>query len=320
MSDQINYNNKKCNSPGDIIKQHLLSKVVATTSLASTVLLDVINNYELLDPNVVYWQKATNSRIQGRETLQRISQQVWDKDFQTSDLNVQITMGRISTISPTSTLVQWNVTWVPPTALWWEGIGKILVTVPNCNMELCYLTYNHLAQRESTFSWNAVLRLLQDVIKRRKFKIPLACIEGSTEVQFSDNSNRSSKDDQQQFKVVRLTEDLVYAEDLRRRVLRNRKCAQDLRIFLETARCMIDDREDWYDTVAMSLPWQSVPGSGPLDVEPVEEGPMAAFVFVGVTLASIVLFASVLGPELIGQSLFGPTNYIVPPADLMSIY
>lgn len=141
----------------------------------------------------------------------------------------------------------------------------------------------------------------------------MACIEGNSELQFFVTSAR---DDDQYPKLVRISEDLSYAEELRRGVLRNRKCAQDLRLFLEAGRRLVDDPSEWDDTVAISLPWQSVPGSNPLDVDAVEEGPMAAVVFIRVAALSVLAFATVMSPELIGQPLFGPPNYIVRPEDL----
>ena len=76
----------------------------------------------------------------------------------------------------------------------------------------------------------------------------------------------------------------------------------------------MDRPEEWDDIVAVSLPWQSVAGSNQLDVDPVEEGPMAAVVFIGLASLSVVLFAAVMAPELIGQPLFGP------PEELNSLY
>ena len=77
---------------------------------------------------------------------------------------------------------------------------------------------------------------------------------------------------------------------------------------------------DWDDMVAVALPWQSVAGSNPLDVDPVEEGPMAAVVFIAFAILSVAVFAALAAPELIGQPLFGPPNYIVRPEDLNSLY
>jgi hypothetical protein len=244
----------------------------------------------------------------------------YTSEFQ-SELGVKSCIGRISATSEyLLVLVKWNVTWVPPSALWLEGVGKLFGPK---NLKIKYTSYNHLSGTPTAFSWKAVGKLFVDAITTGVLRVPLACIEGTTELQFSraklnitdeiDNNNEGPD-------VVRISEELAYAQDLKRGALQNRKCAQDLRLFLETGRRMCNNPQEWDDKVARSLPWESVPGSNVMDVDPVEEGPVAAVLFIGFAALCILLFASVMGPELIGQSLFGPPSYIVRPEDLNSIY
>ena len=286
----------------DTIQKHTGTASAEISPLASTVMLVP---EEIWADTIVYEQKSLRFRVEG---IRKVKQAIhhWDKDFQ-SEIGVKASIGNVSVISQNSALVKWNVTWVPPTSLWLEGLGKVL---DRNNIECIYVTYNHLAQKESTFSWNAVLKLLGDAIARKTLRIPLACIEGNTELTFTESIN--SKGEHQ---LVRISEDLSYAEDLRRGVLRNRKCAEDLRLFLETGRRLVNDSIEWDDTVATSFSWQSVPGSNPLDVDAVEEGPVAAVVFIGIAALSVLVFASVVAPEMVGQSLFVHPNYIVKPGD-----
>ena len=295
--------------PSEIVSRHLKANSAHRLAypLANAALL--VPDADIAEDVVFQLKPIAATRVEGSDNLNRISQ-FWDVDFQ-SDIGVNASIGRVSAISQDTVLVQWNVTWVPPTALWLEGIGKLLGLN---TAEILYITYNHLAQKESTLSWNAVFKLFGDAFAKRELRVPLACIEGTTELVFSTPSNSG------QPKLIRVSEDLSYAIDLKRGVLRNRKCAQDLRLFLETGRRLLDDAGEWDDIVAISLPWGSVPGSNPLDVDPVEEGPMAAIVFIGIAAFAVIAFASVMGPELIGQSLFGPPNYIVRPEDLGSFY
>jgi hypothetical protein len=260
---------------------------------------------ELISSDVIFSQIAVKEKLEGAEKFCLLNRR-WDVDFQ-SDFGVKASIVRVSSPSQNLVRVSWNVTWVPPTALWLDGIGQVLKPT----VETVYVSYNHLARQPSTFSWNAVFKLFQNVVINRKLSVPLACIEGSTELLFSDEPNQ---------KVLRIKEELSYAEDLRRGVLQNRKCSQDLRLFLEVGRRLVDDPEEWDTKVARALPWESVAGSNPLDVDPVEEGPMAAMVFIGLAACSVILFASLAAPELIGQNLFGPPNYIVRPEDLNSLY
>ncbi|CAB9515596.1 expressed unknown protein [Seminavis robusta] len=269
--------------------------------LASTVLVVPDEN---LARDVVFVEKAVNQRIEGLEDLQRISR-YWDRDFESSQSGVAAAIRRASALSSDVAVVCWNVTWVPPTTEWLANLGKLLEP----RVETKFVAYNHLAGQPSTFSWRAVFKLFEDVVNKGVLCVPLACIEGTTTLQYSKNS-----------KVIRITEDLAYAEDLRRGALQNRKCAQDLRLFLEAGRRLQDRPSDWDDSVATSLPWSTVAGSNPLDVDPVEEGPSVAIAFVGIVFLSLLVFASAIAPQLIGQSLFGPPNYIVSPEELKSIY
>jgi hypothetical protein len=255
--------------------------------------------------------------VKGLENLLENCQR-WDRDFQ-SDLGVKGALNRISTTSENTVIVIWNVTWVPPSALWLEEVGKALQT---SNVQTIYASYNHLSGQPSTFSWYAVGKLFTDVINKKELRVPLACIEGATELQFSKWKNSTTKGTkaQERWILTRLSEDLAYARDLRSGGLQNRKCAQDLRVFLETGRRMSETQIDWDTKIALRLPWQSVPGSNPLDVDPVEEGPTAGLYFIGFATVIVLLFANMVAPELIGQSLFGPPNYITRPEDLYMLY
>jgi hypothetical protein len=56
-------------------------------------------------------------RIQGLASIQEACSR-WDTYFETDREDVTFHLQRVSLISPTTVIVQWNVTWVPPTAQW----------------------------------------------------------------------------------------------------------------------------------------------------------------------------------------------------------
>ena len=88
-----------------------------------------------------------------------------------------------------------------------------------------------------------------------------------------------------------------YADLCRRGQLRNRRCAQDLRLFLEVCRRPPSrDAIDWADAVDDALPWRGVPGSAALDVDDNEDdiGPVVAFVGLA-AVATVALTAALLG-------------------------
>jgi hypothetical protein len=257
---------------------------------------------------ISYLQKTTNTRLVGLRELQ-LACASWEESFQ-SNLGVESAIDKISTVSPQTQLVRWNVTWVPPTSAWLEVLGNAWPGV-----EVAPTSYNHLSGKVSTFSWNAVFCTFTDAFVTGKLRIPLACIQGTSELTLGATTTDKKL-------VVSISEDLDYAQDLQRGVLLNRRCAADLRVFLETGRRMKanNQNEDWDDTVAKALPWSSVPGSNSLDVDAIEEGDGPVIVFLGIVALVLLGFANIIGPQLIGQSLFGPPNYVVRPEDLNSIY
>jgi hypothetical protein len=289
--------------------------------LTNTVLCLPPDTY--VSESVTFVQKATNTRLEGLTALKAACQQ-WEEEFfptptttDTTDDAHRFHLKRISMISPTTMIVQWNVTWVPPTAMWLESLAKVNRWTP------VYCSYVHLYDQVSTFSYKAIAKLFGDAINTQTLRIPLACIDGTTTYDLKKNSDATKEGG---MVVERITEELGYALDLKRGALQNRKCAQDLRLFLEDGRrmrIMADNRNNnWEDVVATTLPWSSVPGMNPLEVEPNNsEEAMVPVLFLSVTALTVLGFAAIVAPELIGQSLFmGSPTYIVRPEELNSIY
>ncbi len=209
-------------------------------------------------------------------------------------------------IDPLKLNVRWNVTWVPLSALWLEVLGNAWPGV-----DVIPMTYNHQSNQPCTFSWNAVGKVFLDAMTTGRLRIPLACIEGTSELIFSEGDDM----------LVSITEELSYAQDLQRGCLLNRRCSDDLRLFLETGRRSSAFASTWDDVVAKALPWTSVPGSGPLDVTPTaddeEDGPVA---FLGVAALLLVGFTNFAGPQLIGQSFVGNTHDILERSIVDSMF
>jgi hypothetical protein len=294
-------------------------------------------------PNVVFYQKATQASIAGLQSLQQ-SCIKWETDFGVSwgstvdnddTSNLHSNLERISLLTGTDfqstqaavLRMQWNVTWVPLASAWLQSLPAT---------ERQYVSYNHLSGTIRTFSWRAVGDLLSTYLRTGTIRIPLACIQGITDLHVRIVSQDTSTLEKgvDHWQITRIDEDLVYALDLQRGALLNRICANDLRLFLEIARnCRSSNSNNtnnsdlkstnddvWYDIVATSLPWRNVPGSNYLDVDDTEEGPIAAAVFLGIVTITMSLVASWLAPELLGQSLqWGRPNYIVPPEEVNQI-
>lgn len=287
-----------------------------------------------LSKDVTFLQRATSTRIQGRDKLQSLCN-YWESTFETArDVRDEKTYGRgakfglerVSTTGQTTVIVQWNVTWVPPTAIWLESLCS---NIPGGGWDPVYKSYTHLSDQRSTFSYSAVFKLFRDAFATGSLRIPLACIQGTSILEFEETKPTGSPTDgnnadpqQYMFPMLRLiSEDLSYAQDMERGALQNRKCAADLKVFLETGRCMLpEENGEWDNVVDQSLPWQSVPGMNPLEVDPQEDDKIAVPIFLGLVAVTLIGFMSLVAPEFIGQSLFGGPTYIVAPDELNSLF
>ncbi|VEU33609.1 unnamed protein product [Pseudo-nitzschia multistriata] len=328
-----------------------------TCPVAISMLPTLPPSYEY-DDSVSFFQRATGTRIRGRKELER-SVQRWEKDFREAvddelvrtilndgggngmKLQLQPRLDTVSatTTSPTTLLVRWNLTYVDPSVQWMVSLAE---SVPGWTVDLS--TYTDKVEEERRFSYSAVGRLFARAIFTGCFRVPMACIEGVSTCEFvqTESGDTSSK----RRKIRSIVEDLAYAQDLNRGVMANRLCARDLQFFLETVRKppeyynelnsaeakrsggsgtngVKQDDEYWEDRLASLLPWRSVPGMmDPLYIEAQAEEDIAVNlpVLFGVfSIAVVVLFASWIAPNLIGQSLFGQPSYIVPPSELNEI-
>ena len=227
----------------------------------------------------------TQLTIYGRQQLLE-SFKIWDQSFQSlDDQTVTCTIGRISALDDCQLKVNWNVTWVPPTALWLKELGQIF------QWTLLPVTYNHLSQDTSVYSWKAIQILFAQALSEGCLRIPLACIEGQTTLVF----------DTIQGKLAKVSEELTYANQLQQRSMKNRRCASDLKLFLECARRPSTvDSLTWVDTVSQSLPWESVPGMGVMDLEPlaVDEQNLP-YAFLATSLAILVSIFNILASNIL---------------------
>ena len=289
-----------------VVTDWISSQTTKTTPLTNTVFCFPPDDQHVSD-SVTFLQASTNTRLHGLKALKETCKK-WEQHFD-DDLGTSYNLKRISMISPTQMVAQWNVTWVPPTASWLQSLAKINNWTPE------YMSYVHMSGQISTFSYMTVAKLFLDAISTKTLRIPLACIDGTTTYDFEKMSTNQNDN----FIVQRITEELGYAQDLKRRSLKNRKCALDLRMFLEDGRRIHNTRENghgesWEDIVVVALPWSSVSGLNSLEIEPNDgDEAMVPVLFLCVSTLALLAFATVAAPELIGQSLFGPPTYIVPP-------
>jgi len=329
------------------------------------------------DDAVVFFQRATSTRISGRDQLDASLEQ-WGRDFRTEvndddgldtygstkeDDSLRLRSVRLqtsvtTTVSPTTLLMRWNLTYVDPSVAWLVSLSQ---SVPGWTPD--FRSYTDKVSEVRTFSYSALGRLFTNAFTTGKLRVPLACIEGTMTCEFREENCCDGEDaagDVTRTKptkkvVTSIAEDLAYAQDLNRGALSNRLCARDLQFFLEVARKPLEywndggrnqgyekgdskfsaksdnynnaksrqQHEYWEDLVTESLPWRSVPGMmDPMYIESQSEDDLEAklpLVFGTVSIILVVGFANWVAPYLIGQSLFGGPSYIVPPSELNDI-
>lgn len=289
------------------------------------------------DEEVVFLQRATNMRIAGKDKLERSIYQ-WEDNFRTevdegndadyeyADPGLLARSARVqttvtTTVSPTTLLVRWNATYVDPSVGWLVSLSE---SIPGWTAD--FRTYTNQASKIRKFSYSALGKLFADAFATGKLRVPLACIEGTTTCEFFEESTTRKR-------IISITEDLAYAQDLKRGALSNRLCARDLQFFLEVARKPLEyhgekpasdqEYEYWEDLVSEVLPWRSVPGMmDPMYIEGQSEEDLGAnlpLVFGTLSVLLVLAFANWVAPNLIGQSLFGPPSYIVSPSELNDI-
>eukprot|EP00536_Pseudo-nitzschia_multiseries_P012471 jgi/Psemu1/290310/fgenesh1_pg.478_\ len=210
------------------------------------------------DDSVVFFQRATGTRVEGRIELER-SIQRWEKDFEAEvddtvehrrsqsnerDITLQ-SRPRLETISttttsPTTLLVRWKLTYVDPSVKWMEALAEI---VPGWAAD--FATYTDRVSEERRFSYSALGKLFARAFSTGKLRVPLACIEAVSTCEFVQNETGSENvtengtvagSNTDTRKIRSIVEDLAYAQDLNRGAMANRVCARDLQFFLETAR------------------------------------------------------------------------------------
>ena len=344
------------------------SQTRAKSSSTTIAMLPPLPSSFEYDDAVVFFQRATSTRIVGRDQLERSIDQ-WESDFRTEvdgdgfgihtnedeSLRLRLRQVRLqtsvaTTVSPTTLLLRWNVTYIDPSVLWLVSLSE---TVPGWTPD--FRSYTDKVSEVRKFSYSALGRLFADAVATGKLRVPLACIEGRATCEFREEENGDGDENRTKTKKIKsITEDLAYAQDLNRGAVSNRLCARDLQFFLEVARKPPEYWSDgggkqgntrngdsdapslnssntnarqqyeyWEDLVTESLPWRSVPGMiDPMYIEGQSEDDLEAnlpLVFGTLSVILVLVFANWIAPNLIGQSLFGGPSYIVPPSELNDI-
>lgn len=240
------------------VDQYQQSQTRAGSSTTTIGMLPPLPSSFEYDDEVVFFQRATSTRIVGRDQLERSIEQ-WEGNFRTEvdsdafgntneDDSMRLRQARLqtsvaTTVSPTTLLLRWNLTYIDPSVVWLVSLSE---TVPGWTPD--YRPYTDKVSEVRNFSYSALGRLFADAVATGKLRVPLACIEGTATCEFREEEDGKletrGKKCIKTKKIRSITEDLAYAQDLNRGALSNRLCARDLQFFLEVARKL---PEYWID-------------------------------------------------------------------------
>jgi hypothetical protein len=185
--------------------------------------------------------------------------------------------------------IRWQASWVSAGGVWLfnlaDSVGwKIQERVPD-------------STQVSTFSWQSVGQVFQNAFKTGTICLPVNIIQGNTYLKIL-------KEDDSSKVLISTSEfiDLVKEADLGR--LQNRKVAQELASWLDVSRRPIDmdgKEVQWAASVRERI-LKGVPGAGPLDVDPNEDGPWTFLSFGFLIIIAFSLLTNSLFDEVVGNT------------------
>ena len=182
---------------------------------------------------------------------------------------------RVAQLSDEEVAVNWRCEWSPETTQWLEGVSRIL----GWQIERFDLD----PSRESVFSWAAVGRLLSTAAATRRLRLPIACVEGRSVLRLAAEDGGESEP-----LCVTHTESVDVLRLAASGQLRNRRVATDAASLLDIRRPPAADPDAWAAEVSSRV-LAGVPGTGPLDIEPMADDAESRNALLGFGLASIAL-------------------------------
>lgn len=139
------------------------------------------------------------------------------------------------------------------------------------------------------FSWKRVGQTFLRAFQTGKIALPVYVVEGTTRLRVLSERRR-----------VQLVESIDLVQEADRSRLQNRIVAQELACWLDVSRRPIHlDEQEWAAMVRQRI-LSNVPGAGPLDVDPNEDGPEAIYAFGIACLAAFSILYQFLAQEVAG--------------------
>ena len=159
--------------------------------------------------------------VNGADALTRVAEN-WSRAAADELPDFQAAASAAASVAAREVIVKYNASWTPPSAAWLLSVASAWPGV-----EAAPTPYADRYGQVSTFSWKGVVKLFQDAAATGRLRVPLALIEGRAILKFDDGGA-----------LTAVSDEIYFADLCRRGQLRNRRCAQDLRLFLEVESCV----------------------------------------------------------------------------------
>ena len=302
----------------------------------------LVSARSLVDDNIVYSsQLLPGANMTGSSKYIELSRD-WRQSVAPSLRDYKFCILKISTLSDTTAIVNWNVSFVPESI---EAVVSVFSLIPF--VKIRYFDLLNRERMRSSFSWEVLGKTLLKLAETGEFALPHAVIVGSSEMTFSrkfvrwggnayDNgdgdgdgfSNVNSNSDDRNgnedeiITLISQKDSLNLIKSLDAGYLKNRKLALDLLEFCDKIRPTSVSFDEWNDIVRDRVDARKVPGMGQFDIDGLEgsneeitKSLSSALLRLMLSLALVtVLFNDFLWTDLLFSSDIDAANMI--PLDM----
>eukprot|EP01041_Mallomonas_annulata_P004079 gene4079-8115_t len=178
---------------------------------------------------------------------------------------------RISSLSSDKVIIQWNVSFIP------ENLGSIVSFSRAIGLNITFYNILDKERIRSTFSWQALGKVLTKAFWKGQVSLPHAVIRGTSEMTFSPSTTttQSSQGDTDShpvsWKLIQQIDKLNLIRSLDSGILKNRKLTLDLLEFVDAQKPPWEDLNRWNDVIVRRLNVGQVPGMKQFDIDGLDD-------------------------------------------------
>jgi hypothetical protein len=160
-------------------------------------------------------------------------------------------------VGPSAYVVRWSASFVPAKT---RALYDLALNWPFGELEIEKRDILDKIGETSRFTYRALFRVLARAVREKKMRIPIAKIEGVSELTFDDDG-----------KLTRHVERLTLVREMNAGRVRNKRIARDVLEYLDAWKPPGMSLERWDEIVEDKVDVYGVPGMRQLDVDGLEE-------------------------------------------------